>query len=82
MRIRPTVTVLAFATTALFAFVGTPVGGQAPTGDRLNDKAIKELLDRIDNERDRFEDQLDGKVKRSIIRGPGGEVNVEKFLDD
>ena len=54
----------------------------AASADRLTDKDVKELLERIDNERDRFEDQLDGKLKRSIIRGPGGEVNVEKYLDD
>ena len=52
------------------------------SADRLNDKDIKQLLERIDNERDRFEDQLDGKLKRSILRGPGGEVNVERYLDD
>jgi hypothetical protein len=52
------------------------------SADRLNDKDIKQLLERIDNERDRFEDQLDAKLKRSIIRGPGGEVNVERYLDD
>jgi hypothetical protein len=54
----------------------------AASADRLNDKDIKQLLERIDNERDRFEDQLDGKLKRSIIRGRGGEVNVERYLDD
>ena len=82
MRTRLAVTVCALATAALFAFPGTSVAGQAPTGERLKDKDVKELLDRIDNDRDRFEDQLDGKLKRSIIRGPGGEVNVEKYLDD
>ena len=55
----------------------------AASAERLNDKAVKQLLERIYNERDRFEDQLDGKLKRSILRGPsGGEVNVEKYLDD
>ena len=54
----------------------------SPHADRLTDKDVKQLLERIDDERDRFEDQLDGKLKRSIIRGPGGEVNVEKYLDD
>ena len=39
------------------------------------------LLERIHNERDRFEDQLDGKIKNSIIRGEG-EVHVGRFLDD
>src|SRR5262245_32700507 len=52
------------------------------SAERLNDRDVKALLERIDNERDRFEDQLDGKLKRSILRGPGGEVNVERYLDD
>jgi hypothetical protein len=67
------------------ALAGLPavgLAGQAPTGERMNDKDVKELLDRIHHDRDRFEDQLDGKLKRSILRGPGGEVNVEKYLDD
>jgi hypothetical protein len=63
---------------ALAVFVAMPV----VSADRLNDKAVKELIDRIDDERDRFEDQLDGELKRSIIRGPRGEVNVERYLDD
>jgi hypothetical protein len=58
--------------------------GAAPTlfADRLTDKDVKALIERIDNERDRFEDQLDGKLKRDIVRGPNGEVNVERHLDD
>jgi hypothetical protein len=51
-------------------------------GERPSDKDVKQLLERVDHERDRFEDQLDGKLKRSILRGPGGEVNVERYLDD
>lgn len=54
----------------------------AASAERLNDKDVKQLLERLDNDRDRFEDQLDGKLKRSVIRGPGGEVNVERYLDD
>jgi hypothetical protein len=54
----------------------------ATGADRLSDKDVKKLLDQVNNNRDRFEDQLDGKVKRSILRGPGGEVNVERYLDD
>jgi hypothetical protein len=54
----------------------------ADASDRPTDKDVKQLLERIDHERDRFEDQLDGKLKRSIIRGRGGEVNVEQYLDD
>ena len=54
----------------------------AARGERLTDKDVKALIERIDHERDRFEDQLDGKLKRSIVRGPRGEVNVERHLDD
>jgi hypothetical protein len=50
--------------------------------DRMSDKDVKALIERINHDRDRFEDQLDGKLKRSILRGPGGEVNVERYLDD
>jgi hypothetical protein len=50
--------------------------------DRLTDKDVKTLIERINQDRDRFEDQLDGNLKRTIIRGPGGEVNVERYLDD
>ena len=50
--------------------------------DRLTDRDIKELVSRIDQGRDRFDDALDDRLKRSIIRGEGGEVNVGRFLDD
>ena len=53
----------------------------AVSADRLPPNDVKALLERIDNERDRFEDQLDGKIKNSIIRG-AGEVHVGRFLDD
>jgi hypothetical protein len=53
-----------------------------PPGDRLSDRDVKALLERIDQERDRFEDQLDGEIKRKIIRDAGTEVSVERFLDD
>ena len=54
----------------------------AQTGERLTDKEVKALLDSVDKGRDRFEDQLDGKLKDSILRLPNGEVNVARFLDD
>jgi hypothetical protein len=50
--------------------------------DRLSDKDVKALLETLDNSRDRFEDQLDGKLKNGIVRGPRGEVNVRRYLDD
>jgi hypothetical protein len=54
----------------------------AAAADRLSDKDVKKLLEQVYQNRDRFEDQLDGKVKRSILRGPRGEVDVGQFLDD
>ena len=60
--------------------LGVPVMAQAP--DRLTDKDVKALIDTADEGRDRFEDQLDGKVKDAVLRGPSGEVNVSRFLDD
>ena len=54
----------------------------AQTSDRLTDKDVKALIDTVDQGRDRFEDQLDGKVKDAVLRGPSGEVNVSRFLDD
>jgi hypothetical protein len=55
---------------------------QAAPAARLTDQQVKELMTRIDDERDRFEDQLDGNVKHNVLRGPTGEVDVERFLDD
>ena len=67
---------------ACASFLASLLFAPVASAERLTDKDCKQLLERIDNERDRFEDQLDGTLKRSIIRGPGGEVNVEKYLDD
>jgi hypothetical protein len=50
--------------------------------ERPTDKDVKQLLERVNHDRDRFEDQLDGKLKRDVLRGTQGEVNVEQFLDD
>lgn len=60
----------------------TFAGTVSAQSDRMTDKDVKALLEAVDNGRDRFEDQLDGKLKGSIVRGPAGEVNVGKFLDD
>ena len=70
----------AVASAASFALLFT---APAFSAERVNDRDVKQLMDRINNERDRFEDQLDGKLKGSIIKGAaGGEVNVSRFLDD
>jgi hypothetical protein len=69
---------LRLMTAAGAVIVAALVAMPAVSADRLPDKDVKALLERIHDERDRFEDQLDGKIKRSIIRGAGG----ERFLDD
>jgi hypothetical protein len=50
--------------------------------DRMTDKDVKALVERIDDGRDKFEDKLDDTLKHSIVRGPDGEANVDKYLDD
>ena len=65
---------------AVTLLLGQSTFAQAP--QRLTDKEVKALIDTVDNGRDRFEDQLDGKVKNTVLRGATGEVNVSRFLDD
>ena len=74
--------ILRVITAAGAVIVAALVAVPAVSADRLPDKDVKALLDRINDERDRFEDQLDGKIKSSILRGASGEVHVERFLDD
>src|SRR5262245_55753350 len=71
---------LIFASVFLASALATTVGAQS--GERLSDKDVAKLFEALDHGRDRFEDQLDGKLKRSIVRGPRGEVKVEESLDD
>jgi hypothetical protein len=58
--------------------VATP----AIAADRLTDRDVKELVARIEDGRDRFDNALDDRLKRTIVRGPGGEINVAEFLND
>ena len=67
---------------SMWCFLVVAAGPSAQPADRLTDKEVKGLLDAVDKGRDRFEDQLDGKLKSSILRLPSGEVNVARFLDD
>jgi len=54
---------------------------QAPAG-RLSDKEIKALIDQVDEGRDKFEGNLDGKFKGATLRGPTGEAKVAGVLQD
>ena len=50
--------------------------------DRLTDRDVKALADRIDQGRNTFRTHSTAKLKHDIFRGPGGEVDVERFLHD
>jgi hypothetical protein len=50
--------------------------------DRMTDRDVKALVERVDSEREQFEDALDSKLKSEILRTAAGEVNVNNFLDD
>jgi hypothetical protein len=59
-----------------------PVTAHQGAGERLTDKQVKQVIEDVDQSRDRFEDQLDGKVKSSTLRTATGEIRVDKYLDD
>ena len=59
-----------------------PVFAQARP-ERLSDKAVKTLIEQVDEGRDKFEGNLDGQFKASTLRGPGGgETKVAGALQD
>ena len=51
-------------------------------GQRLTDDETKALAERIYQERDRFEDALDGDFKHAKLRTASGEYDINRFLDD
>jgi hypothetical protein len=52
--------------------------GHLLAADRLSDRSLKRLFEQLDSDCDRFEDALDDSLKRSVIRGPAGEVDVSR----
>jgi hypothetical protein len=64
--------------------VAIVVGLSSPVlaADRLTDRDVKGLITRIEQGRDKFDDELDGKLKASVLRQPSGEVNVKDVLND
>lgn len=74
-----------FATTLavllVACFSSTPSAAQEPAA-RMSDKAIERLVDDIDDQRKKFARALDSSFKKSVLRGPGGEIEVEGYLDD
>ena len=49
--------------------------------DRLTDRDVKELIARIEDGRDKFDNALEDKFKNAILRDASGEVNVKRFLN-
>jgi len=58
-----------------------PAAAQAPA-ERLGDKDVKALVDTIDTSRDKFEGNLEGSFKGSMVKGPNGETKVAGALQD
>jgi hypothetical protein len=49
---------------------------------RPSDKEVEKLIAQTGESAEQFERALDRDLKRSTIRGPNGEVNIENFLKD
>ena len=64
------------------ALILTASSAAAQRGERLSDKAVKDVIDAVDNGRDKFEGNLDGGFKGSTLRGPNGETKVAAALQD
>jgi hypothetical protein len=54
----------------------------ALAADRLADHDVKSLVERIDQDRDKFVDALDDNFKHTVMRSATGEVDVKRVLDD
>ena len=66
---------------SIVALWSMPALAQA-RAQRMSDKEVKELIEQVDTGRDKFEGNLDGGFKGSIVRGPNGEVKVSGALQD
>lgn len=49
---------------------------------RMSDKDVERLVDKIGDQQKDFAKALDSKFKKSVARGPGGEIAVAGYLDD
>jgi hypothetical protein len=58
-----------------------PAIAQAPP-ERLSDKDVKALIEQVDQERDKFEGNLDGKLKDSVLRSETTDIKVSAALQD
>jgi hypothetical protein len=67
---------------ALMVTIVAGLSSPVLAADRLTDRDVKGLITRIEQGRDKFDDELDGKLKDSVLRQPTGEVNVKDVLND
>ena len=58
------------------------VSSVAVSADRMTDRNLGALVNRIDEQRGQYEDALEGKLKSNVLRTAKGEVDVSQFLDD
>jgi hypothetical protein len=75
---RPAQLLLLAGALALYAM---PAIAQAPP-ERLSDKDVKALIEQVDQERDKFEGNLDGKLKDSLLRSETTDIKVSAALQD
>jgi Mg2+ and Co2+ transporter CorA len=59
----------------------TPSAAQEPAA-RMSDNAVEKLVDDIEDQQKRFARALNSSFRKSVLRGPGGEIEVEGYLDD
>ena len=71
-------TIVALSAFAVMA-VTLPAGAQTA---RPGDRAVEDLIEQVKKSEEQFVRALDKNIKKSTIRGPKGEVDVDVFLED
>ena len=63
-------------------FFGMLFFSVAQSAERFTDNDVKDLMVKVDEGRDRFEDALEGKLKGSLYRSETAEVDIGQALDE
>ena len=50
--------------------------------NRLTDKAVAQIIDSVEKDRNAFEAAIDDKAKSAIVRAPRGELRLDAYLDE
>jgi len=72
---------LAILVAMAFALHVVPTHAEEPLS-RSSDRDVRKQIEAIADRQGKFEKALDSKFKRSIVRGPAGELDVKTFLQD